>query len=147
MSVVQKPGAVDAAVGDAAGPDQHAVARSAAEITSCAHGAVVLPFWAPELQTQPKARSKVGGAEVTDEGHLIGAAEQDLHAHVEADLTVRETAAAAPALALRVGTTPLCLESRRPTKKQRPIRTDPKIPNKTSQGTHLVTGRLLPLRF
>lgn len=117
LTVVQKLRAVDAAVGDAAWPDQHAVARSAAEITSPAYRAIVLPFWAPELQTQPKARRKVGSTEVTDQGHLIGAAEQDLHAHVETDLTMRhatgEPASAtagegAPALALRVGTTPFC---------------------------------------
>lgn len=123
MTVAQKSRAVDAAVGDAAWPNQHAVARSAAEIAASAHRAVVLPFWAPELQTQPKAGRKVGSTEVTDEGHLIGAAEQDLHAHVETDLTVRhgygaghvtgETATAtegAPALALRVGTTPFYLK-------------------------------------
>lgn len=119
VTVVQESRAVDAAVGDAAGPDQHAVARAAAEITSSAHTAVVFPFWAPELQTQPKARRKVGSAKVTDEGHLIGAGEQDLHAHVETDLTIgcgggashatgKTTTATegAPALALRVGTTP-----------------------------------------
>lgn len=118
VAVVQESRAIDAAVGDAAGPDQHAVACAAAEITSAAHRAVVFPFGAPKLQTQPKAGRKVGSAEVTDEGHLIGAGEQDLHAHVETDLTIRhgggaghatgETAAeGAPTLALRVGTAPL----------------------------------------
>lgn len=108
LAVVQKSRAVDAAVGDAAGPDQHAVARSAAEIAPSAHRAVVLPFWAPELQTQPDSRREVGGSEVPDGGHLVGAAEQDLHAHVETDLTVRRAAPAegAPALALRAGATP-----------------------------------------
>lgn len=110
MTIVQKSRAVDAAVGDAARPNQHAAARSAAEITPSAHRAIVFPFWAPELQTQPKAGRKVGSTEVADEGHLIGAAEQDLHAHVETDLAVRPGEGAsqgAPALAVRVGTTPV----------------------------------------
>lgn len=93
------------------------MAGSAAEITPAAHGAIVFPFWAAELQAQPEAGRKVGGAQVTDGRHLVGAAEQHLHAYVETDLAVgrgygaaRVTGATAadgaPALALRVGTTP-----------------------------------------
>lgn len=79
---------VDATVGDAAGTDQHAVACSTAEVTAAAHGAIILAFGAPELKTQPKAWGKVRCAQVTDERHLVGTGEQDLHAHVETDLSV-----------------------------------------------------------
>lgn len=89
MTVVQQSGTVDPSVGDAAGPNQHAVAGSAAEITPSSHGAVVFPFGTPQLQTQPKARRKVRRTDVTEEGHVVGAGEQDLHAHVEANLTFR----------------------------------------------------------
>lgn len=119
MTVIQQSGTVDPSVGDAAGPNHHAVAGSAAEIASSSHGAVVFPFWALELQTQPKALRKVRRTEVTQGRHLVGAGEQDLHAHVETDLTVGhrrgpgcvagKTEAAtegAPALPLRVGMTP-----------------------------------------
>lgn len=115
--VAQQPGAVDAAVGDAAGPDQHPVGGPAAEVAPPPHRAVVFPLRAAQLQTQPEARRKFCRAEVTDGRHLVGAAEQDLHAHVEADPAVAgrrravtgETAASAeggPALALRAGATP-----------------------------------------
>lgn len=116
MTVIQQSGTVDPSVGDAAGPNHHTVAGSAAEITPSSHGAVVFPFWALELQTQPKAWRKVRRTEVTQERHLVGAGEQDLHAHMETDLTVghgrgvagkTDTATeGAPALALRVGMTP-----------------------------------------
>lgn len=107
-SLVQKSRAVDAAVGDAAGPDQHAVARWAAEIASSTHRAIVLPFRAPELQAQPGSWCEVGGTQVPDGSHLVGAAEQDLHARAETHLTVRRAGPAegTPALALRVGTVP-----------------------------------------
>ena len=120
VAVAYEPRAADAAVGDAAWPDQHAVARSAAEITASSHRAVVLPLGAAELQTQPEAGRKVGSTQVADEGRLTGAAEQDLHAHVQAHLSVRrrrrarrvtqETGEAAPALAPGVGSTPFCRE-------------------------------------
>lgn len=114
---IHQPWAVDAAVRNAAGTHQHAVAGSAGEVTPAAHRAVVLPLGAPELQPQPKPRGKVRRAQVTDEGHLVGAAEQDLHPHVEAHLSVRagrgagprcapgDAAEGAPASAVRVGAT------------------------------------------
>lgn len=112
---------VDAAVGDAAGTDQHAVSWPAGEVAAAANRAVILALRASELQTQPKARGKVCRAQVTDERHLISTAQQDLHAHMEADLAVRAgrgagpccaprntaatTAEGAPAPAVRVGAT------------------------------------------
>lgn len=108
-------------VGDAAGTDKHAVAGAAGEVAAAANRAVVLALWASELQTQPKAWGKVCRAQVTDERHLVGTAQQDLHAHVEAHLAVRAgrgagsccaprnaaatTAESAPAPAVRVGLT------------------------------------------
>lgn len=124
MTVIQQSGTVDPSVGDAAGPNHHAMAGPAAEITPSSHGAVVFPFWALELQTQPKAWRKVRRAEVTQERHLVGAGEQDLHTHVETDVNVghrrgpgcvawkTDTAAeGAPALPLRVGMTPFSWEN------------------------------------
>lgn len=109
--------AVDAAVGDAAGTHQHAVAGPTGEVAPAANATVILAFRAPELQTQPKARSKVRRAQVADGRHLVGAAEEDLHAHLEANLSVRggggasrnstaTAAEAAPAATVRIGATP-----------------------------------------
>lgn len=75
------------------------MARSAGEVTAPANRSVILSLWASELQTQPKAQSKVRCAKVTDDGHLIGTAEQDLHAHVEADLSVTTGRRAGPCIA------------------------------------------------
>lgn len=111
---------VDATVGDAAGTNQNTVARSTGEVTAATYRAIILPLGATKLQTQPKAWGKVCCAQVTDQRHLVGAAEQDLHAHVEANLPVRDgrgagpcraprktdtTAKRVPAPPLRVGTT------------------------------------------
>lgn len=94
------------------------MARSTGEITTATYRAIVLPFRASELQTQPKTRGEICHTHVTDERHLIGAAEQDLHAHMETNLSIRPgcgpcrvtketdtTTTGAPAPALRVGTT------------------------------------------
>lgn len=115
---MNQSGTVDAAVGHTARASQHAVARSTGEITMAPYRAIVLPFRASELQTQPKARGEICRTHVTDERHLIGAAEQDLHPHMETNLSIRPgrgpcritkepdtTAAGAPAPALRVGMT------------------------------------------
>ncbi len=72
------------------------MAGSTGEVTAAAHRAIILALGASELQTQPKARGKVRCAQVTDERHLIGTAEQDLHAHMEADLSVRAGQGARP---------------------------------------------------
>lgn len=97
------------------------MAWSAGEVTATANRAVILALGAPQLQTKPKTWRKVCRAQVSDDGHLIGTAEQHLHAHVEADLSVRagrragphrapgttnSTAEGAPAPSVRVGTTP-----------------------------------------
>lgn len=97
------------------------MAGSTGEVTAAAHRAIILALRASKLQSKPKARGKVRCAEVTDERHLIGTSEQDLHAHVEAHLSVRagqgagpscaprntDTAAeGAPAPTVRSGTTP-----------------------------------------
>lgn len=87
--LINQSGTVDAAVGHTARASQHAVARSTGEITTAAYRAIVLPFRASELQTQPKTRGEVCRTHVTDERHLIGAAEQDLHAHMETNLSIR----------------------------------------------------------
>lgn len=155
MTIIQQSGTVDPSVGNAAGPNHHAVAGSAAEITTSSHGAVVFPFWALELQTQPKAWRKVRRTEVTQERHLVGAGEQDLHAHVETDLTVRHgrgpgcVAEGAPALALKAGMTPFIWKKKK--KNIVRIRVSPKVHNQTpaknETETHLVAGRLLLVRF
>lgn len=79
---------VDAAVCDTAGPDQHAVTLAAAEVAAAPHRAIVLAPGAAQLQSEPNARGKVRCAEVANECHLVGAAQQDLHAQVEANLPV-----------------------------------------------------------
>lgn len=65
---------INPTVGDTARSDQHAVARPTSEVAAAAHRPIVLALWVSELQTQPKARSEFGCAEVTDERHLIGTA-------------------------------------------------------------------------
>lgn len=72
---VHQAGAVDAVIGDAAGTDQHAIAGAAGEVAAASNRAVVLAFWASELQTEPETRCKVCRAQVTDERHLVGAAQ------------------------------------------------------------------------
>jgi len=84
--LVHQAGPVEAPVGDAAGPDQHPVPGPTAEVAPPPHRAVVLPLGAAQLQAQPEPRGEVRGAQVADGGHVVGAGEQDLHAHVEADL-------------------------------------------------------------
>lgn len=96
------------------------MAGSTSEVTAAANRAVILALGAPELQTEPKTRGKVRCAQIPDDGHLIGTAEQHLHANVEADLSVRagrgagphrapgntdSTAEGAPAPTVRVGAT------------------------------------------
>lgn len=66
------------------------MAGSTGEVAAATHRAVILSLGASELQTKPKSRGKVRCAQVTDECHLIGTVQQDLHAHVEADLSVRD---------------------------------------------------------
>lgn len=108
-------GAADAAVGDAAGPHQHAVPGPTDEVAAARHGAVVATFGAPQLQSQPESRPEVGGAQVANHRHLVGAAEQHLHADPESDLlAIRWTcgvaqepvAQGAAAPSLGVGATP-----------------------------------------
>lgn len=119
-ALVHQARAVDAAVGDAAGPNQHAVSGSTGEVTAARYRAVVPAFGAAELQSEPESRGKVRRAQVTDERHLVGAAEQNLHADSETDLSVRDgrwagprraagksSAEGAPAPTLRVGTAPV----------------------------------------
>lgn len=121
-ALVHQARAVDAAVGDAAGPNQHAVSGSTGEVTAAPYRAVVPAFRAAELQSEPETRGKVRHAQVTDERHLVGAAEQNLHANSETDLSIRDgrwtgprraarksTAEGAPAPTLRVGTAPVFL--------------------------------------
>lgn len=93
---VHQAGTVDAAVGDTAGANQHAKPGSAGEVTASAYGAVVLALGAPELQTQPKTWSEVCCAQVTNESHLIGTAEQDLHTDVETNWAVADGRGAGP---------------------------------------------------
>lgn len=96
------------------------MAGSTGEVTAAAHRAIILALGASEFQTQPKAWGKVCCAQVTDERHLVGTAEQNLHANMEGDLSVRAgqgagpccapwdthtTAEGAPAPTVRVGTT------------------------------------------
>ena len=96
------------------------MAGSTGEVMAAAHRAIILALGASEFQTQPKAWGKVCCAQVTDECHLVGTAEQNLHANMEADLSVRArqgsrpccaprdtdtTAEGAPAPTVRVGTT------------------------------------------
>lgn len=98
------------------------MARSTGEVAAASHRAVILALGASELQTQPQARGKVRCAQVTDERHLIGTVQQDLHAHMETDLSVRArqgggpcrvprsgataSTESAPATSVRSGTTP-----------------------------------------
>lgn len=79
-------GAADAAVGDPAGPHQHAMPGPADKVATARHGAIVATFGAPQLQSQPESRPEVGGAQVANHRHLVSAAEQHLHADPEADL-------------------------------------------------------------
>lgn len=65
------------------------MARATSEVAAATHRPIILALGASELQTQPKSRGKVCCAQVTDEGHFVGTAQQDLHPHVEADLSVR----------------------------------------------------------
>lgn len=118
---------IDATIGNTAWTDKHAVARAAGEVAAAPDRTVVLAFGTSELQTQPKAGSKVSRAHVTDAGHFIGTVQQDLHALMEADLVVRtvdgsgatsrNAAAAAastqcaPAVTTGVGTTSLVFVS------------------------------------
>lgn len=104
------------------------MAGSTGEVTAAAHRAIILALGASEFQTQPKAWGKVCCAQVTDERHLVGTAEQNLHANMEGDLSVRAgqgagpccapwdthtTAEGAPAPTVRVGTTSVfCFFSR-----------------------------------
>lgn len=119
-AVAQETRAVDPAVGDPAGPHQHAVAGSAAEEAPAPHGPVVPALGAAQLQAQPEPGSEGGRAQVAHPGHLVGAAQQDLHAHVETHLTVRRgdggqrvAVETAPALlALRAGTAPFMRRQR-----------------------------------
>lgn len=71
---IHQPRPVDAAVGDAAGTDQDAVAGAAGEVAAAADGAVVLSLGTSQLQAEPKAQGEVGRAQVADESHLVGAA-------------------------------------------------------------------------
>lgn len=108
-------------VGNAARTDQHTVTRPASKVAAAAHRPIILALGASEFQAQPKARGEVCRAQVTDGRHFIGAAQQDLHARVEANpavggarqtgpCRVSSTTAAtatqgAPAATVRVGAT------------------------------------------
>lgn len=87
---------VDATVGNTAGANQHAVPGSTGEVTAATYGAIILALRASELQTQPKTWSEVCCAQVTNESHLIGTAEQDLHADMETNLSVADGRGAGP---------------------------------------------------
>lgn len=98
-------GTVDATVGDAAGPDQHAIAGPTREVAVAAHRPVVLPLWASKLQPQPEPRGKVRDSQEADERHLVGAGQEDLHAHMKTHLAVRAGRQTGPCHASRKSST------------------------------------------